>query len=160
MRIFHPAARAASFELLPKVRGGCTCFRHEAPRDRSSVDTKATPAVLSRRCVCEKDTGRWLYIEGFVWETTRCIILLAEIKRANLMGHRWRFLRPGNTKAKRSRWILGGFRLKLRAWNWHGYVVTGFFSRCRDTGELRASNYSLSIQTVNQVYLDCLWLVK
>lgn len=160
MRIFHPAARAASFELLPKVEGGCTCFRHEAPRDRSSVDTKATPAVLSRRCVCEKDTGRWLYIEGFVWETTRCIILLVEIKRANLMGHRWRFLRPGNTKAKRSRWILGGFRLKLRAWNWHGYVVTGFFSRCRDTGELRASNYSLSIQTVNQVYLDCLWLVK
>lgn len=156
MRIFHPAAHAASFELLPKVGGGCTCFRHEARRDRSSVDTKGTPAVLSRRCVCEKDTGRWLHIEELVLQTTRCIILLAEIKRTNLMGYRWRFLRPSNMRTKHLRWILRGFRLKFRAWNWHGYVVTGFFSRCRDTDELRASNYGLSTQTTNQVYLDCL----
>lgn len=158
MRIFHPAAHAASFELLPKVGGGWLHVFPPRGATRSIFRRypKGTPAVLSRRCVCEKDTGRWLYTEELVSETTRCFILLAEIKRTNLIGHRWRFLRPSKMKTKRLRWILGGFRLKFRAWNWHGYVVTGFFSRCRDTDELRASNYSLSIQTVNQVYLNCL----
>lgn len=90
MRIFHPAARAASFELLPKVGGGLAA-RVSATRS-DAIDLPSIPKVHRQFCrgdaFVKKTQAADFISRNSVLETTRCFILLAEIKRTNLIGHR------------------------------------------------------------------------